>query len=102
MNEKKYTIKLEDGTLIENLHLNGNNFISKEEIDEDLFIDNLSNVVISDGTNEEVHDYMKLVRFEKTGNEYWFAIIDIPISEIEKEKLRSDVDYLAMMANIEI
>ena len=102
MDEKIYTITLEDGTRIEHLRLNGNNFISQEEIDPDVFEGNLGQVTINDGENDEVHENMGLVQVTHMGEEYWFVLRDVPENEIANAKLRSDLDYLAMMADVEI
>jgi len=37
MDEKTYRITLADGTILDNLTMNGNNFISEEAIDASLF-----------------------------------------------------------------
>ena len=37
MNNKIYKITLADGTVIDNLTLNGNNYISKEVVDPSIF-----------------------------------------------------------------
>lgn len=102
MDEKIYTITLKDGTQIENLRMNGNNFISQEQINPEIFDGNLEKVTINDGENDEVHENMGLVQVTQMGDEYWFVLRDIPASEIANEKLRSDLDYLAMMADVEI
>lgn len=102
MDEKVYTITLENGTKIENLRLNGNNFISQEQIDPEIFDGNLGKVVINYGENNEVHENMGLVQVTQMGEEYWFVLRDIPASEIANAKLRSDLDYLAMMTAVEI
>ena len=102
MEEKIYTITLEDGTQIENLRMNGNNFISQEQIDPEIFDGNLGEVTINDGENDEVHENMGVVQVTQMGDEYWFVLRDIPASEIANKKLRSDLDYLAMMADVEI
>lgn len=102
MNEKNYTITLEDRTKIENLRLNGNNFISQEQINPEIFDGNLGEVTINDGENNEVHKNMGLVQVTQMGEEYWFVLRDVPASEIANAKLRSDLDYLAMMADVEI
>lgn len=44
MDDKIYKITLADGTVIDNLKLNGNNFISPVEIDETIFDGNCLNV----------------------------------------------------------
>lgn len=102
MEDKIYTITLEDGRQIKNLHLNGNNFISESPISESIFEGNLGTVTISDGERTETHENMQLVQITRSGNEYWFVLIDIPESEIVSMKLRSDIDYLAMMTSIDI
>lgn len=102
MDEVKYSVKLADGTTFENLGLNGNNFISSVEVDASAFESNCSPVTISDGTNEEVHENMELIYLEQRDEEYWFAFRDIPESELAQIKLRSDVDYLAMISEVEI
>lgn len=102
MDDKIYTITLKDGTQIENLRMNGNNFISQEQINHEIFDGNLGEVTINDGENDEVHENMGLVQVTQMGDEYWFVLIDIPASEIANEKLRSDLDYLAMMTDVEI
>lgn len=102
MDEKVYTITLENGTKIENLRLNGNNFISQEQIDPEIFDGNLGKVVINYGENNEVHENMGLVQVTQMGEEYWFVLRDIPASEIANAKLRSDLDYLVMMTAVEI
>lgn len=102
MDEKIYTITLRDGTQIENLRMNGNNFISQEQINPEIFDGNLEKVTINDGENDEVHENMGLVQVAQMGDEYWFVLRDIPASEIANEKFRSDLDYLAMMVDVEI
>lgn len=102
MDEKIYTITLKDGTRIENLRMNGNNFISQEQINPEIFDGNLGEVTINDGENDEVHENMGLVQVTQMGDEYWFVLIDVPAYEIANEKLRSDLDYLAMMIDVEI
>ena len=55
MDDKIYKITLSDGTVLDNLRLNGNNFISSSEIDESVFDGNCSIVTINDGEKDEVH-----------------------------------------------
>lgn len=105
--EKIYSVELADGTLIEGLKLNGNNFVSLVEVDPDIFEDNTAPVTITenDGENDpvvEVHDNMDLVQVTKMENEWWFILRDIPDGELEAIKVRSDIDYIAMMSDIEL
>lgn len=102
MENKIYSIMLSDGSMIGNLKLNGNNFISEIPVSAELFTDNCSPVVISDGEIEDVHENMELVQVTKMGDEYWFVLRDISASEMEKIKMQSDIEYIAMMAGVEL
>ena len=66
MEDKTYSITLADGTVIDDLKLNGNNFISKSPITKEIFEDCCSPVVISDGETEVVHDNMELVQLTRS------------------------------------
>lgn len=98
---KIYKITLDDGTVISGLHLNGNNFVSYSPITEDVFDGNLSKVIIDDGEQEEIHGPMRLIQISRIGQEYLFILDDVPEKELEQMKVRADLDYLAMMTEIE-
>lgn len=102
MENKTYSITLADGTVIGDLKLNGNNFISKTKVSHDTFADNCSPVTISDGEVEEVHDNMELVQITEMGDDYWFVLRDISKAEMEKIKMQSDIEYIAMMSGVEL
>ena len=56
-------ITLQDGTVLENLKLNGNNFISDTIIENTVFEDNLGNVKIEDEEgNITEYRFMKLIQ----------------------------------------
>lgn len=102
MDEKTYKIVLENGTIIDNLKLNGNNFVTKEELSADTFIGNLSVVTINDGENDMVYENMSLVQLVKYDDEYWFILRTMTQKELQDIKNRSDIDYIAMMTNVEL
>ncbi len=102
MDEKIYVITLADGAQIGNLRLNGNNFISRTPIDATIFEGNCSPVIIHNGEDEEIHENMELVQITPVGGDYWFVLRDISAAELEKIKMQSDIEYVAMMAGIEI
>lgn len=102
MDKKTYVITLADGTEIRNLRLNGNNFISAVPIDAATFEGNCSTVIVNDGENDEVHENMELVQLTPMGEEYWFVLRDLTDGELEKIKMQSDIEYVAMMAGVEI
>lgn len=102
MDEKTYTITLADGTEIGDLALNGNNYISKVAIDPSVFNGNCSPVVISDGSASELHANMEFVQITKVNGDYWFVLRDISTEELAKIKMQSDIEYVAMMAGVEL
>lgn len=102
MDEKTYSITLSDGTVLSDLGLNGDNYISETPVDPEVFVDNCSPIIISDGEVEELHENMSLVQVTKMGNEYWFVLRDISVAELEKIKMQSDIEYIAMMSDIEL
>lgn len=102
MEPKTYTITLADGTVLSGLGLNGNNFISGDPVDPEIFDGNCSPVIISDGETEEIHENMEFVQVMRVGNEYWFILRDLTADELAKIKMQSDIEYIAMMADIEL
>ena len=100
---KTYTITLADGTVLDNLKLNGNNFISNTAINADIFNENCSPIIVSDGVNSETHNYMEFVQVtEQEPGKYWFVLRELSASELARIKMQSDIDYVAMMAGIEL
>lgn len=102
MENKTFTITLADGTEIGELRKNGDNYVSANRIEKEVFEDNLSPVVISDGENEEIHENMAFVQVTRMGEEYWFVLRDMTAAELEKIQMQSDIEYLAMMSGIEL
>lgn len=83
-----HKITLKDGTVIKDLELNGNNYISKTEITESMFADNLETVIISDGNTEATQHNMKLVQISNMNGEYWFVLAAKSKEEVENDELR--------------
>lgn len=102
MEETRYTITLADGTEVSNLRLNGNNYISDTPVLEELFTDNCSPLTVSDGDTEEVHENAELIQIAQYGDEYWIAFRDLTPAEIDSIKMHSDIEYLAMMTDVEL
>lgn len=102
MEKRTWTITLADGTALEGLDLNGNNYISSTKLTENDFAGKLSPVVISDGEHEEVHENMELVQLVKVGRDYWFVLRDLTEQELRDLKTQADIEYIAMMADIDL
>ncbi len=102
MDEKIYKITLADGTVIDNLRLNGNNYISETELTDDVFHGKLDKVIVNDGEGDIVYENMELVQIVKYDEEYWFILRTMTKKELQDLKNRADIDYLAMMSDIEL
>ena len=86
-----YTIKLYDGTVLENLELNGNNFISDKIIPDDIFTDNLNEVEISDGENTQIYNDMVLVANRVIDGKSWFILAEKTPEQKEKEEFENNI-----------
>ena len=101
-----YTITFSDGSKLENLTLNGNNFITSQKITEATFRGKLSRVKIEcddDGMMSNVcgeFSNMELVQCKKYGAEYWFILREIPQNKFEMMRLAGNIDYIAMMTDV--
>lgn len=102
MDEKNYKITLADGTELSNLTMNGNNFISEATIDPGIFQSNCSPVVISDGEHDETHENMELVQVTEVNGQSWFVLRDMTPKELEQAKIKSNIEYLAMMCDVDL
>ena len=85
MEKGTWKITLADGTSLDNLELNGNNYISSTAVTEETFAGNLSNVTIEGPDGSEVHEDMKLIQITKVGKKYWFILADKSAEEKQKE-----------------
>lgn len=69
-----YTITLNNGTKLENLELNGNNYIAEGVIEDSVFQDNLASVTITDGKATETYTDMVLISNRVDGGRSWFIL----------------------------
>ena len=100
--EKSWKITLSDGTKLENLRLNGNNFISEAEITEDDFRGKLSKVNVEGKDFKQEYNNMELVQIAHYEDGYYFVLREISQEELDKLKMQSDIEYLAMMSDIDM
>jgi hypothetical protein len=97
--EKNITLVLADGTIIDNLTLNGNNLISQTDIGEDkLSAVNLSHVTIN---GVEYRD-MLLRNYWKDIDGWHIVISEITPQERYEARINAKLDYLAMMGGIDL
>ena len=82
-----YTVTLSDGTKIENLSMNGNNFVSKDKITEAMFTDKLSKVIVNDGEKDTEYEKLVLVQVTKMDDEYWFILRERTTEEKSEQEI---------------
>lgn len=101
-----WKITLSDGTKIENLRLNGNNYISEAKLTEDDFKGKLSKVTIEgseDGQEiKKEYEHMELVQIVHYKDGYYFILRELSAAELKEIKMQSDIEYLAMMTDIDL
>jgi len=85
-----YTITLNDGTKLENLELNGNNFIAEGVIEDSVFTDNLAKVVITDGETADTYTDMFLVCNRVENGRSWIVLAE----KSEQQKMEETVAEL--------
>lgn len=99
MEEIIYTVELGDGTTFENITLNGNNWVSQEELKEEDFTD-LSHVAItgSDGSVQELGECeLAQVRLYEDG--WHFILRELTADEISRRDNEAQTFYTAMMTD---
>lgn len=107
-----YKITLSNGHILDNIQVNGDILISHESIDDSTFDHNLSPVDIERiGERSPIdltileghHENMAYSILPDTPEGEWhFTLSDIPESEMRIAKMCSDIDYIALMNDIEL
>ena len=97
-----YTIEFSNGEKIENLTLNGNNYVSKTEITEDMFNNLLNITIIGSDNSKQIIQYGKLLQIAHYQDGWYFIITEMSPDEIFKEKILANIDYIAMETGIDL
>ena len=96
-------ITLQDGTVLANLKLNGNNFISDTIIKTATFQDNLGNVKIEDEDgNITEHRFMKLVQNIEVDGKSWFILAEQSENDLLKARLKATEDALTFLMDTQM
>ncbi len=95
---EKVKITFNDGTKI-TAEVNGNSYIVNEKPE---FPEDLTDVVVEEKGEEKAIKDGRVVECASVDGRYWFAIIEIPEQERILTHLQSSVDYIAMMADIDL
>lgn len=102
MEDLIYTMVLSDGTIIENLRKNGDNYISASKLTADMFEGKLSEITVKTSEDEVVMENMALVQITEMNGEYWFVLRQFSSIELTIAKISSDIDFLAMLQDAEL
>lgn len=102
MEDLIYTMVLSDGTTIENLRKNGDNYISASKLTSDMFEGKLSEVTVKTPEDEVVMENMDIVQITEMDGEYWFVLRQFSAMELAMAKMSSNIDFLAMMQDVEL
>ena len=96
-------ITLQDGTVLDNLELNGNNFISDTIIESSIFQDNLGNVKIEDEDgNITEYRFMKLVQNIEVDGKSWFILAEQSENDLLKARLKTTEDALTFLMDMQM
>lgn len=101
--EPIYMITLSDGTKLGNLHMNGTCYVADRDIPESVFLNNCSPVTIYDGTDTVTYDHMvyqSLKQFEE--GKFYFSLRELTSQELFEMRTNSNVEYIAMMSDVEL
>ena len=89
-----YTITLTDGTKLENLELNGNNYIAEGVIEDSVFEGNLDTVKITDGETNETFTDMRLMSNIVRDNRSWFVLGEKSAQQKKEEAMAKQMAEL--------
>lgn len=94
-----YSVTLSDGTKLDDLTLNGNNFISSTAVEASQFDGKLKSVTITDSDGkEEKHENMVLVQVTHPSDaEWWFILADKSKDQIKQEQFEQSIASLTDM-----
>lgn len=103
---KTYTLYADDELFAENLTMNGNNYVSMEEVDvSELPLSFKFTAKDNDGNVTEEYEHAKLlqqVQYEWDGGKWYLAFAQISEQEIKNAEFQSNLEYLAMMVDVDI
>ena len=98
MEKRTWTVTLADGTALEGLALNGNNFISTRKLTDADFEGKLEHVTITDGETTTELTNVELVQCMQYGT----VLREMTAAELTAAKVQASIDYIAMMADINL
>ena len=97
------TLVLSDGTRIEGITMNGNNYVSQEEVKESDLAGKLSPVSVEEnGAVTQELENAALVQILHYNDGWYIALREMTETEVMLAKLRADTDYIAAMSDVDL
>ena len=83
--------------------MNGNNYVSEEKVDESVFVDNCTPLVIScdDGSEEILEHGVFEQHMEWPDGTWYLTFREKTPDEIRADRMQSQIDYIAMISDID-
>lgn len=102
---KTYSLFADGVKFAEKLTINGNNYVSNSKVDTESLPD-VFKLEVKDSKDKitEVIDNARLLQQVQytEGGEHYLAFSKVSKKELLNDKLQSNIEYLAMMANVDI
>ena len=102
---KTYSLFADGVKFAEKLTVNGNNYVSNSKVDTESLPD-VFKLEVKDSKDKitEVIDNARLLQQVQytEGGEYYLAFSKVSKQELLNDKLQSNIEYLAMMADVDI
>jgi len=93
---------LADGTELTGFRQNGTNYVSDTKVDESVFEGNLSALTITDGEETIVMHNAELIQQVHYDGGWYLCFRELSRQELAYAALSGKIDYLAMMAEIDM
>ena len=84
----QYTITLADGKKLTGLTKNGDNYVSKEKVDETIFTDNLTTMTVSDGETETTYHNVELIQQMEFPDGWYLCFRELTEAELVVTELQ--------------
>ena len=98
-----YSITLANGKQIKGLTLNGNNFISKTEVEGSLLTDEtLSKIIIEKDNIKTIYYNVYLIQQSHYSNGWYLAFAQRTPEEIQKMESDAKIEYIAALTGVDL
>ncbi len=84
----QYTIKLADERELTGLTKNGDNYVSKEKVDETIFTNNLATMTVSDGETETTYKNVELIQQMEFPDGWYLCFRELTEAELVVTELQ--------------